>query len=225
MAEQLEEFFFILDKNLNILFINKEIKKTIPSINDDLSNFHHSLITNYLGSGLYSFVKKNISLTSCGKIPIKYQAELINWELTEIVDHNQYYYLLRSTNKKEITTESLIHNLELVIDNMPCNVYWMDKNCLMLGCNKNVLNMLGLSKQGFIGKSYEELAILCNWTKGLDQKLKNDDLQVIQTQQPIFNMEDPPIPGPNGQKFYFITNRVPLFDKNGVLIGVAGITT
>ncbi len=115
--------------------------------------------------------------------------------------------------------------LETLIEHLPCNVYWMDKDCMMVGCNRNVLSMLGMhTLTEFSGKTYEQLEKLCHWPKGLAQKLKNDDLSVLDTGQPILGVEDPPIPHTNGTNLYLLTNRVPIRDKYGEIVGVAGIS-
>jgi len=108
---------------------------------------------------------------------------------------------------------------------MPCNVYWMDKKCLMAGCNKNVLTMLNLTYEQFIGKSYDELSVLCNWPEGLANRLKKDDQLVLNTGNPIIANEDPPLPNNDGTFSYFLTSRVPLKNQDGEIVGVAGIST
>jgi two-component system, OmpR family, aerobic respiration control sensor histidine kinase ArcB len=116
-------------------------------------------------------------------------------------------------------------SLETLIEYLPCNVYWMNTDFTMARCNRNVLAMLGMSRlEEFVGKTYEELAQFCHWPESLSQKLKNDDLQVLKTGQPIINVEDPPIPHANGGNQYLLTNRVPIKNKSGQVIGIAGIS-
>jgi Signal transduction histidine kinase len=114
--------------------------------------------------------------------------------------------------------------LETLIDNMPCNVYWMDKNCVMLGCNRNVLNMLNTTKKEYLGKTYEEIGELAHWSKGLAEKFKQDDLRVLNSGEPIFGVEEPPIPLPDQTELYLLTSRVPLRNRKGDIVGVAGIS-
>lgn len=114
--------------------------------------------------------------------------------------------------------------LETLIDNMPCNVYWMDKNCVMLGCNRNVLNMLNITKKEYLGKTYEEIGELAHWPKELAEKFKYDDLQVLASGKPIFDVEEPPIPLPDQTDLHLLTSRVPLRNGKGDIVGVAGIS-
>ncbi|MBI2785028.1 MAG: PAS domain-containing protein [Legionella longbeachae] len=148
----------------------------------------------------------------------------LNW-FTELIEiDNEGFFVLYTTNLGENEKQNEILRLETLIENMPSNVYWVDKNCLMIGCNQNVLAMLNMTSEQFRGKTYEELSSLCNWPEGLAQKLKNDDLHVLQTGQPIFGIEDPPLPHADGSFSNFLTSRVPLHNDFGEIVGVAGIS-
>lgn len=226
-ANQSEEYILILNETLHIVFINDEAKRNLlPESTITIGQCFNQLCQqNKLEAGLCNFVKEYASLSEDSNISKFYQYKSLTWEINELTENNQRYFLIQTNNKKQLGEENTIHNLEALIENMPCNVYWMDKNCLMVGCNQNVLNMLNLSREEFKGKSYEELAVLCHWPEGLAEKLKNDDLKVIKSGRAIYGIEDPPIPGTKNQVFNFLTSRVPLFDKNGIISGVAGIST
>jgi len=94
----------------------------------------------------------------------------------------------------------------------------------MIGCNQNVLTMLNMTPDQFIGKTYEELAEIGHWPDGLAQMLKADDLRVMNTGIPIIAHEDPPIPHAGGGFSNFLTSRVPLLNKDGSVEGIAGIS-
>ncbi len=157
-------------------------------------------------------------------IPLTVHGKSTAWTIYQLPGTQTPSWLL-STNVQTSTTpqDERIH-LETLIENMPCNVYWMDVDCRMLGCNRNVLSMLNMSFEDFRGKTYEELAVICNWPEGLAEKLKNDDLKVLQTGLPMFGVEDPPIPHADNHTLNLLTSRVPLRNQNGELAGVAGIS-
>lgn len=224
LATKLSEIFFILDEQLNILFINDSAKKLFRCTNNETSeiNFSTFCVQKQIDSKLLSFVNPCQEPNSQKLI---YQGIELTWSVETLEFENTKYYLVQTINFSQSKDKETIHNLESLIENMPCNVYWMNKECLMVGCNQNVLNMLQMNKEEFIGKSYEELSQLCQWPEGLATKLKNDDLTIINKGTPILNSEDPPIPNPDGSFFYFLTNRVPLYNQQGEITGVAGIST
>ncbi|HXH55438.1 MAG TPA: PAS domain-containing sensor histidine kinase [Gammaproteobacteria bacterium] len=125
----------------------------------------------------------------------------------------------------EETIEKIIGYYESIIGCMPGNVYWLDKNLRMLGCNNNVLAMFGLNSSKEIkGLNFEEMGKIGRWSPETTQSLKADFLEVIRTGKAKANIEEPPIPHSDGGILYFLSSRVPLFDDNGFVVGIVGIS-
>ena len=129
-------------------------------------------------------------------------------------------------NDFSVVFQDAINYYLAIIMCMPGNVYWLDKNCRTIGCNQNVLDMFGLkSLDDFLGLSFEDMAIIGQWSKDQALSFKRDTLEVLATGKAKFNVEEPPIPGADGSMVYFLTTRVPLFDAAGEVIGIVGIST
>ncbi|WP_298624435.1 PAS domain-containing protein [uncultured Legionella sp.] len=194
-ANQSEEYIIILNERLLIIYINDEAKNNLLQESTETigHSFNQLCQQNQLEEGLCHFVKEYISHQDESSRSKFYQCKSLTWEINKLTENHQCYFLIQTNNKKQLGKEHTIHNLEALIENMPCNVYWMDKNCLMAGCNQNVLNMLNLSRDEFNGKSYEELAKLCHWPEGLAEKLKNDDIKVMSSGRAIYGIEAPPL--------------------------------
>lgn len=120
----------------------------------------------------------------------------------------------------------IVDYYENIISCMPGNVYWLNKDCRAVGCNQNVLDMFQLKcSADFYGLSFEEQARLAHWTNKQENSFKRDTEEVIRTGIEKVNIEEPPIPGPDGRHIYFLTSRIPLFNKHYQVIGVVGIST
>jgi len=134
--------------------------------------------------------------------------------------------LYHTTNQKHPEDPIGIHKYYLnIIGMMPNNVYWLDKNCITQGCNSNVLKLVGLTKlEDFIGITYEEMGRLAGWTQGQAESFKRDDMEVISSGKAKINVEEPPLYDKAGNPVYYISSRVPLFDQNGEVMGVVGIS-
>lgn len=112
-----------------------------------------------------------------------------------------------------------------LIDHMPNNVYWLNRQCITMGCNKNTLKVLQLEKlEDFVGITYEDMARLANWTEGQAESFKRDDMEVMETGKPKINVEEPAVYDEEGKPAYYISSRVPLFDEKDEVIGVIGIS-
>ena len=121
--------------------------------------------------------------------------------------------------------QSIKTYLENIIACMPGNVYWMDKNCVYLGCNDNAARFVGLSsRKESVGMTYEDMERKAGWVVGHTNSWKRDDLEVITTGKPKLNVEEKPVLLPNGKEIFYLTSRVPLFDDKKNVIGVVGIS-
>lgn len=131
---------------------------------------------------------------------------------------------LRSENPDEIIN-NIVQYYESIISHMPGNVYWLDKQCRAVGCNKNVLDMMGLkSIDEFKGLTFEQMGKVGNWSDHATNSFREDSLKVIKNGVAKLNIEEPPIPHSNGKMIYFLTSRVPIFDKQNNIIGLVGIS-
>lgn len=143
---------------------------------------------------------------------------------------NQYHYIFGEQNTKDFSSEYIIQNIttyyEDIINCMPGNVYWLDKKTRIVGCNQNVLEMFGVKNIAELkGSNFINMGKLGKWSALATESFKRNTLQVIKTGQPILNIEELPIPHHNGKMIHFLTSRVPLFDRQGNVIGIVGIST
>lgn len=228
LARQINDPIIILDAKFNVLLFNYSAEKLFCYTEKKSIKKSFNKICSELGIECFIDSYKDKIMRS---VPLNISSTIYNfkviWQAQTITIDNNNFYLLKANNneREEKNKQNEIHQLKTLIENMPCNVYWMDKNCTMMGCNQNVLNMLNITREQFHGKSYEELSALCHWPEGLAYKLKNDDLSVMHTGKPIIANEDPPIPNGDGTFSNFLTSRVPLKNQNGEIVGVAGIST
>ncbi|TVR72192.1 MAG: PAS domain S-box protein [Marinilabiliales bacterium] len=107
--------------------------------------------------------------------------------------------------------------LRLIIDSIPIRVFWKDNNSRYLGCNIPFARDAGFD-------SPDELAGLDDYQMGwIDQAelYRRDDRMVMETGKPKLNYEEPQTT-PDGGRIWLKTNKVPLTDINGDIIGVLG---
>ncbi|MBY0543994.1 MAG: PAS domain-containing sensor histidine kinase [Gammaproteobacteria bacterium] len=124
----------------------------------------------------------------------------------------------------EKSVQEIIGFYENIIGCMPGNVYWLDRNCTLLGGNDNLANMFGVTRKKLAGLTYKQMAKLAHWTEGQGEVFRQAELRVMETGQPHYNKDEPPVMI-EGKVRYYISSKVPIYGTKGEIIGVVGIST
>ncbi len=108
--------------------------------------------------------------------------------------------------------------LKLVLDSIPVRVFWKDKNSVYLGCNKVFAKDAGVeSPEDIVGKTDYDLA----WKKEEADLYRKYDAAVISSDQPQYHIIEPQLHS-NGTEAWLDTNKIPLHDSSGAVVGVLG---
>jgi len=108
--------------------------------------------------------------------------------------------------------------LQLIINNLPGNIYWKNTKGEHLGCNLNNAIAAGLnSPEEIIGKTDYELS----WKDRAD-KIVASDKYVLKYQKKIVVEESIILPGQNYET-HFLSQKMPFYE-DGVLSGTIGIS-
>ncbi|MEO0538327.1 MAG: PAS domain S-box protein [Cyanobacteria bacterium P01_A01_bin.123] len=108
--------------------------------------------------------------------------------------------------------------LQTVLDSFPLCVFWKDRNSVYLGCNQTFVSTSGFeSSDQIIGKTDRDL-----WPETDAQLYWEDDQQVMESGVPKLEIIKTQLRA-DGTITWSETNKVPLRDLDGVVIGVLGI--
>jgi len=108
--------------------------------------------------------------------------------------------------------------LQLVMDNIPQFIYWKDRNSVYLGCNRNFSHLAGVSNpENIVGKTDYDLL----WEKEEANFFHERDRQVMETDTPKYHIVEPLLRA-DGQQVWLGTNKVPLRDSEGNVVGILG---
>lgn len=112
--------------------------------------------------------------------------------------------------------------LESILALMPGHVYWMNNQGFYLGCNYNQAKSAGLlSPKDIIGKKNADLPWNIH-SPLLPQALDYTNQEVIKTGKSI-TLEEPAVLQ-DGTELMFLSNKTPLYNKKGHIIGMVGIS-
>ncbi len=108
--------------------------------------------------------------------------------------------------------------LQLVVDRLPQTIFWKDLNSSFLGCDQSFAHRAGLiSPQEIIGKSDYDLP----WTKEEADWYCECDRRVIKSNTPEYGILETLVDAA-GKLTWLETNKIPLHDFDGNVIGILG---
>lgn len=108
--------------------------------------------------------------------------------------------------------------LQLIIDSLPAAVFWKDRNSIYQGCNITFARFVGLtSTDEIVGKSDYDLP----WTKEEADSYRALDRQVMESGEPVLHVVKTRTLA-DGRTVWTSTNKIPLRDRHGNVIGVLG---
>ena len=108
--------------------------------------------------------------------------------------------------------------LQLVMDNIPQSIFWKDRNSVFLGCNRNFASEAGVNiPEEIIGKTDYDLA----WKKEEADFYRECDHRIMENDQPEYHIVEPQLQA-GGRQAWLDTNKIPLHDPNGNVIGILG---
>ncbi len=124
-----------------------------------------------------------------------------------------YYKLLDKKDSCEIHHLSE-PSLSQIIALVPANVYWLNRDGIFLGCNNNMLRILGLkSIDEYRGKTYEDL-----YEQNHIRTIKETDKKVMEMNTAI-SLEEIAVPNR-----VYLTHKIPLHDAKGQVVGLLGVS-
>jgi len=110
------------------------------------------------------------------------------------------------------------HMLQLVMDNIPQFIFWKDRNSVYLGCNRNFAEAAGVgSSENIVGKTDYDLP----FKKEETDFFRATDRRIIQTGKPEYHIIEPLLRA-DGKQAWLDTNKIPLQDARGNVVGILG---
>ncbi len=108
--------------------------------------------------------------------------------------------------------------LQTVLDAFPLSIFWKDLDSVYLGCNRIFLRDAGLeSTQEVIGKTDYDLV----WGKTEAEIYRADDQAIIASNIEKTGIIEPLLQA-NGNRIWIETNKIPLRNSDGEVLGILG---
>lgn len=108
--------------------------------------------------------------------------------------------------------------LQLVVDTLPQFIFWKNRESVFLGCNDNFAKVAGMSSPAeIIGKTDYDLA----WKKEEAKYFREIDERVMSSGQAEYRIIEPQMQA-DGKEAWLETNKIPLFNDKGEVVGILG---
>ena len=139
---------------------------------------------------------------------------------TQLADAHQAHQqtkqaLLQLQSRYPQPSNQTVH---LVLDNMPEAAFWKDRNSVYLGCNQHFSQAAGLSSpEEIIGKTDFDLP----WKPEETAWFRKCDRRVMESDTPELGIIEP-LRQANGSQCWLETNKIPLHDGQGNVVGILG---
>lgn len=145
--------------------------------------------------------------------------------LAELESLRKKLFELESIKKEQEHIESDLQNskkvLEMIINNIPSQVFWKNSELLYLGCNQAFAEVTGMdSPSEVIGKTDHDFhrdSAHADSYREWDKKIMDSGEAVLDIEELYHNSD--------GSEGTVITSKVPLRDKEGKVFGILGICT
>lgn len=109
--------------------------------------------------------------------------------------------------------------LDDLINQLPAAIFWKNTKSVFLGCNQYFADLAKLSSpKEIIGKTDYDLP----WGKHEGDLYRQDDQEVMLNKKPKLGIEESQTLA-DGNVITLLTNKIPLFSKRDVVVGILGI--
>ena len=197
-------------KEQSVITSNKESSTILQQLEREILRGEHNEASIEIA---YQLPNKKISNLNFIKTPIYDHHGEVMGVLSVCID-------LTEIEKEKKRIEQLSVELQTIIDNVPCAVFWKDTESRFLGCNKRFAEFANLNPEDIVGKTDYELP----WSREESDNYRADDKKVMMLKQAKLNIEEPQTT-PDGRNIVLSTSKVPLVDQRDNVLGVLAIYT
>ncbi|MGB6977465.1 MAG: response regulator [Gammaproteobacteria bacterium] len=111
-------------------------------------------------------------------------------------------------------------NLLDIVEALPGYIYWKNAHSEYMGCNRNLAAVSGLKQCSDIaGKKDEDFG----WGVEQAESFRQDDQEVMRTGQIKITEHILPIPRIDSSYMYVRTEKIPLYNQQGKVVGILGV--
>ncbi|MCG7983147.1 MAG: PAS domain S-box protein [Candidatus Thiodiazotropha lotti] len=231
LSDQAQDSLFLVNvETAGFIDFNQEACRSLGYERDELLRLHVQDITDYFDqkglswAGFLALFSAEGELTiegmHCRKDGTKFPVEVSITHFT----HDEQNYLVgvaRDITECKRTERELRRKtmeLEVLLNTIPCPVYLKDSESRYKAVNRAFLDLVGTDEKSVLSNS--DHSIFSNDTA---RRCIDSDRKVLDNTQVVYNFEEK-IVNSSGNTYWFSTTKQPLFDADGKIEGLVGIS-
>lgn len=228
--KSISETVCITDMMENIIFVNNAFNNTFGYDKEEVLGKHISLIRS--DKNISNVINQILPATLKGG----WKGELISRKKsgeeflisvsTSVIKNDENIPIALISVAVDITDRKKFENelqqsrqmLQLILDNVPQRIFWKDINSKYLGCNKSFAKDAGISTpEDIIGATDYDMP----WKSAEADFYRSIDSEVMKNDKPVYHLIEPQT-HLNGEISWLETNKIPLLDEYGNVVGILG---
>lgn len=111
-------------------------------------------------------------------------------------------------------------DLHQIAQFIPANIYWVDTDSRVIGCNEQQAKVLGFSSaEELYGKTIYDVGNALGWDPSVAEQVRENDLEIMSSGLGQVMEETASI---DGEQRTFLSHKNPLHDAEGNIVGIIG---
>ncbi len=207
LAESSSDGIVVTDSSANVLFVNTAATKLLSYSHEDLLGKHFPIVEN---------VPFEIDILYEDREPVIAEIKAVRTFWNSSDDFLISIRDITSRKNAEIALEENLDFMNKLIENIPNNVFFKDKNGVFIGCNSNFLTFLGLTREKVIGKTLADFTppeLLDTFLEKDKELLGNPGTQIYEK-----SFDDA-----SGNKKHILVTKATFNHKDDTLGGIIGL--
>jgi PAS domain S-box-containing protein len=230
LITNMQEVLYTLDRNGRITFVSPSVLSMTQYRDSDIIGHHVEEfifsddlprllqeLQNFL-SGKGKSENEYRMVTKSGEIRWMRTLSSLLFEGEEIIGVQGILSDITERKKSEEEVRATRDMLQLIMNNIPQGIFWKDRRSTYLGCNNVLARAVGLeSAVSIIGKTDYDLP----WSTEQAESFREYDRRIMENDRPEYRIIEQQREA-DGKLAWVETNKVPLHDAQGNVIGIMG---
>ena len=179
-----------------------------------------------INSGHHEIYEEELLIDTQKKFFLSYKSPFLNHKKETIgvfgisVDITTQRIAQEKLKKSKRSTDFY---LECILMSCPSNIYWMDRDSRIIGCNdQQAKSFGGNNRLEMIGKNIFDIATMGGATAEMAEKIRQNDLEIMQKRETVTLEEECIV---DNELRTFLSQKSPMWNASGEVIGLLGIST